>query len=327
MVTLRVASDGADDLGAIAGVINAVRPKDPVSVDDLRWDDAAYPGSVRILAERRPEKTSGATSRAEVVGAATVGRIYMHPPDFPASWATIDVLPAARRAGIGRLLLAAVSDHARAAGKTELFVPASDARPDGIAFLLRHGFREYERAKAVELRLAGLVVPEPEPPVGIELTSLAARPDLVPGVYQVAIETFGDIPGGDEPMTVGDLAEFRARDVDRPSIPADAFIVAVEAGSNRVVGYASLVLGPSGGGMAWHDMTAVARAWRRRGLATALKRATIRWAIEHELAVLRTGNDVDNAPMRAVNARLGYQPGPDILTMRGPLFDAMMGRS
>ena len=40
-----------------------------------------------------------------------------------------------------------------------------------------------------------------------------------------------------------------------------------------------------------------------------------------------TGNDIDNAPMRAVNARLGYRPTPDLLAMRGPLFDGMMDRT
>ena len=55
-------------------------------------------------------------------------------------------------------------------------------------------------------------------------------------------------------------------------------------------------------------------------MAGALKRATIAWAIDHGLSALETGNDVDNAPMRAVNARLGYQPLPDELTMRGPLY-------
>ena len=48
-----------------------------------------------------------------------------------------------------------------------------------------------------------------------------------------------------------------------------------------VIGYASL--GMRAGlddASAWHDMTAVVRAWRGRGLAGALKRATIAWAIE-----------------------------------------------
>jgi RimJ/RimL family protein N-acetyltransferase len=72
-------------------------------------------------------------------------------------------------------------------------------------------------------------------------------------------------------------------------------------------------------------MTAVDRAWRGRGLATTMKLATIAWAIEHGLTALETGNDEANAPMRAVNARLGYQPLPDEVVMRGPLIGAMMG--
>ena len=71
--------------------------------------------------------------------------------------------------------------------------------------------------------------------------------------------------------------------------------------------------------MAWHDMTATGRRWRGRGVATALKLATIAWAIEHGLEILETGNDPENGPMRAVNIKLGYQPIPDMLTMRGPL--------
>ena len=57
----------------------------------------------------------------------------------------------------------------------------------------------------------------------------------------MALETFADIPGGDDPMAAGDLAEFRARDVDRAAIPKDGFVVAVDAETGRVVGYASLI--------------------------------------------------------------------------------------
>lgn len=311
--SMRVATRDDADLEAVARTIREVRPYDPMSADELRWEDRTYPGTVRFLAELD----------GRVVGAATVGRIYVHPPEFPALWATIDVLPGARRAGIGTALLGAASDRARELDKPELFVPASEAQPEGIEFLVHRGFREYERAKAVELPLAALAPPFPEQPPGISLTSLAERPDLVAGVHAVALETFPDIPGGDEPIAVGDLREFRARDVDRPSIPPDAFIVAVEEESGRVVGYASLLMAP-GGRWAWHDMTAVSRPWRNKGLARSLKEATIRWAIANGLDALRTGNDVDNAPMRAVNARLGYRPTPDLLTMRGQIAPANM---
>jgi RimJ/RimL family protein N-acetyltransferase len=66
-------------------------------------------------------------------------------------------------------------------------------------------------------------------------------------------------------------------------------------------------------------MTAVARDWRGRGVAMALKRATIAWAVARGLEALETANDTDNAPMRAVNQRLGYRPLPDEIYFRGPI--------
>ncbi len=79
-------------------------------------------------------------------------------------------------------------------------------------------------------------------------------------------------------MAAGDLAEFRARDVDRPSIPKDAFFVAVDPETGRAVGYGSVLMVPGSTTTAWHDMTAVLRAYRGRGIARVLKEATIAWA-------------------------------------------------
>jgi hypothetical protein len=41
--------------------------------------------------------------------------------------------------------------------------------------------------------------------------------------------------------------------------------------------------------------------------------------IDNGLERLETGNDETNAPMRAVNAALGYRPMPDTLALEGPL--------
>ena len=312
-VAIRPAETDAD-LAAIVAIVDRATPEEPNSVENMQWADATYPGTARFLAELdgRP------------VGAATVGRIYVHPPEFDGLWATVEVVADARRRGIGQLLFGTISERALAAGKSALHIPVSDAREESVAFLVRRGFREYERAKIVRLELAGLAPPPVEPPDGIELTTLAQRPDLVHGVHAVAVETFPDIPGGDVPTEAGDFAEFVARDVARPSIPAEAFFVAVESAGGTVVGYASLLFLPGQTRAAWHDMTAVARAWRGRGLARALKHATIGWAIANGLEVLETGNDTDNLPMRAVNLRTGYQPSADRLVMRGPPFGGIM---
>jgi GNAT superfamily N-acetyltransferase len=310
--SVRRASDDLADLAAIARVVNVATPDNPSSVEEMRWSDATYPGTARFLAEEA----------GQAVGSATAGRIYMYPPDFPALWGAVEVVPDARRHGIGAALLLAISDHTRSTGKAALHISTSGARPEALAFLRRHGFEEYERSKTVRLELSGRRAPPIDPLRGVQLTSLEERPELVAGVHAVAIETFPDIPGGGEPVAAGDLTEFRARDVDRPSIPRGGFAIAVETETGRVIGYASLIFLPGSTTVAWHDMTAVLRDWRGRGLAGALKRATIAWALDHNLEALETGNDDANAPMRAVNARLGYRPLPDEVTMRGLAVEA-----
>jgi RimJ/RimL family protein N-acetyltransferase len=66
-------------------------------------------------------------------------------------------------------------------------------------------------------------------------------------------------------------------------------------------------------------MTGVMPAYRGRGIAGALKRATVAWAAANGVVTLETENNVENAPMRAINLALGYQPQPDQVIMRGPL--------
>jgi RimJ/RimL family protein N-acetyltransferase len=61
-------------------------------------------------------------------------------------------------------------------------------------------------------------------------------------------------------------------------------------------------------GHASNMMTGVV-PWRRgRGLGLACKLASIRWAAENGVTVMATTNDETNAPMLAINERLGYRP-------------------
>jgi mycothiol synthase len=229
------------------------------------------------------------------------------------------VVPDARRAGIGSALLGVLSDAARAAGKTGFQTMLSEAHPSGLRFLANRGFVEIDRSKMVRLELRGYAPPPTLVPAGIRLTTLAEQPELLDGVHRVALETFPDIPFMEEPIDVGSLEAFAARDVDRVGIPSDAFFVAVDEATGDVAGYASLIYAAGSTTVAYHDMTAVRRAYRGRGIATALKRATIAWAADRGLEALDTGNDQSNTPMRAVNRALGYQPLPDWIGLQGPL--------
>jgi mycothiol synthase len=303
--------DLADDeaLGALVAIINRVTPEDPTSATEIRWADRTYPGGSDFLA----------SIDGVAIGAASTGRIYMYEASYERYWLNLAVLPEARRQGAGSALWAAVSGVARKAGKTGLQTSVSEAQAAGLEFLRHRGFEVVERAKMVELDLSRLTAPDVAPPAGFEITALAERPELAAALHPVAIEAYADIPATDEPVSAGTPEEFLARDVHRDGIPAGGFAIAVETATGRVAGWASLLFKPGSRTVAWHEMTAVGRAFRGRGVATALKRATIRWAIEHGLETLETGNDEENAPMRAVNRRLGYQPIPDVLALRGPL--------
>jgi mycothiol synthase len=298
-----------EELGHITRIVIATSPENPVAVEDMRWSDEHYPGGRRFMA----------WLDGVVVGAGGAGRMWMYPPEFEGLWANIGVLPEHRRRGVGAALLAAISDVARDAGKTMLVGRTTADRPDAIEFLGHRGFHEHERMKAVRLELAGLTLPAIEPPAGIRISSLEERPDLVASVYEVAQEALPDIPG-DAPTAPDTLEEYRIRDVDRPTMPPGGFIIGIDRATDRVAGYASLAVPPGNSKVGWHHMTGVARAWRGRGLATALKRSAIAWAAANGLEALEGANDVDNAPIRAVNRRLGYRPLPDEIQFRGPLY-------
>jgi GNAT superfamily N-acetyltransferase len=307
----RIDSGDEPSLAAYVRIRNSVAPENTDSLEHVRWELATYAGEItHFLAE---------TADGTPVGTASTGRIWMHERDYPRFWLGIWVLPEARDRGTGSALYAAISDVARAAGKTGFDTEVSVVHETGHRFLANRGFTETDRAKMVRLDLAGLAPPEVRAPDGIRITTLSARPELVPGVHATATEAFPDIPTDDEPVDVGTLEAFTARDVNRAGIPRDAFFLALDDASDEVVAYASLCYAAGSTTIAFHDMTAVRPAYRGRGIAATLKRATIAWAVEHGLEALDTGNDEHNAPMRAVNLALGYRPLPDWVGLQGPL--------
>jgi GNAT superfamily N-acetyltransferase len=307
MLEIRPATSD-EDLAHLARLVCTVTPDFPTSLADMRWSDEKYPGGRRFLA----------WLNGVPVGSGGVGRMYIYPPEYEGLWGNVVVLPEYRRQGVGSAILATIATATQAAGKTLLLGRVTADRLDAIDFLDRRGFAEYERMKAVRLDLAAVAADRIDAPVGVVITSLDERPDLVDGIYRVAVESYPDIPG-EGPTAPPTLEEFRILEIDRPTIPAGGFAIALDAATGSVIGYASLMIMAGNPTVAWHGMTAVARSWRGRGVASALKRATILWAGANGLHALETANDEANAPMRAVNGRLGYQPIPDEIYYRGPV--------
>jgi mycothiol synthase len=136
-------------------------------------------------------------------------------------------------------------------------------------------------------------------PDGIEVTSLAKRPELLRRLYhELAPQAFEDMP---TPRKVEiTLEQWQSEWLNWP----EATFVGLADG--EIVGMAGLNHDADRPERAENALTAVRRDWRGRGLARALKESAIAWASEHGIREIYTWTQTGNENMRAVNERLGY---------------------
>jgi len=303
-LAVEVVEIGVSKLEQFVAVRNAVWPNDPDSVEGLKDGRRQADDMVWLLARRD----------GEVLGAG-LGVVGWHSPPAVGR-ANVVVLPAARGAGIGVAVLARLGAWLTERGCTEATGTVGDSDEASLAWASRRGFVEVGRDSILALSLAELASPAVDPPSGVEIVTFAERPELARAMYEVCREATPDIPGqGDE--EIWPFEDWLANDMQGASDRPEATFVALLAG--EVVGWAKLSIQPGARDVAWHDLTAVLRAARGRGIAGCLKRAEIAWAKDNGFAFLKTFNEERNEPIRRLNERHGYQIEPGFIKVRGPL--------
>ena len=295
---------GESELAQFVAVRNAVWPNDPDSVEGLKDGKRQADDMVWLLARRD----------GEVLGAG-LGVVGWHSPPAVGR-ANVVVLPAARGAGAGAAVLARLGAWLTERGCTEATGTVGDSDEASLAWASRRGFVEVGRDSILALSLADLASPAVDPPSGVEIVTFAERPELARAMYEICREATPDIPGqGDE--EIWPFEDWLANDMQGASDRPEATFVALLEG--EVVGWAKLSIQPGARDVAWHDLTAVLRAARGRGIAGCLKRAEIAWAKEHGFQFLKTFNEERNEPIRRLNERHGYRVEPGFINVRGPL--------
>jgi len=287
-------------------VYNAVWPNDAVTMDEVR----SFKASVRAYVDHLARVDGVAVGSAVgVISPRRIDRVF----------ALVTVLPEHRRRGVGSALYRAISSWTAKRGLTELEVPVLDNDPESLAFAERRGFIEERRELGVVLQLAEITPPKIEPPDGVEIVTWAEAPELARGIYEVALEALPDIPGS-ENDDVEPFDDWLAHDMQGSGDRPEATFVALAG--EEVVGYAKFSLTAAQPRTAHHDLSAVKRAWRGRGVARALKAAQINWALANGYEELHTRNEERNEPIRRLNARLGYRPGIGRIYLVGPISES-----
>lgn len=285
-------AESDDDFEAWRRVRMAVLPDErTLSVEEMRAMATAQ--TIYLVAE-----LDGVLAGSGYGGRSSFGYAGLHPR----------VLPAVRRRGVGTAILRVLADGAIASGFTEAGSLVDDA--GSLAFAERFGFREVDR----QVEQVRTIDDEPWPavPSGITVVSVAERPGLWRAAYDpFALEALADMRT-DRPVVVSRDEWER----DWLSWP-EAMFLALEG--EEIVGCAGLEYDTDHPERAEHALTAVTRRWRRRGLASALKRMTLAFAAEHGVREVYTWTQRDNADMRALNSRLGYVTRAESITVRGPL--------
>jgi RimJ/RimL family protein N-acetyltransferase len=209
---------------------------------------------------------------------------------------------------VGSTLLRELERHALGLGFAEVGTSVDD--PGSLAFAQQFGLVEVDR-QIEQVRQIGHE-PAPDLPAGVSLASVAERPELwAPAFDGLAVEAYGDM-ATDRPITIS-RQEWQQEATAWP----EAMFLALDR--DEVIGCAGLARDADAPERAEHALTAVRRSWRRRGIATLLKRRCLAFAAANGIAEVYTWTQRDNAAMIVLNQRLGYRRRGESVTVRGPL--------
>jgi GNAT superfamily N-acetyltransferase len=311
-------SDLSTDLAALAAITSWADRSPTTSEDMRRWLEHMPPGRIvcRLVSVNNQDAVNGY--------ALAVHEVFS-PDGYFYVWAGVN--EDARGKGFGKALRDALWSFLRQQQASRLVSDAWDDDPRSLAFAERNGFSIDRHLFKSSLDLSAfdeapfVGVIEKLLGEGIRFTSLAEMGDDEAHrrkYHELDERVSQDIPGYDfHPMNFEEYSQrtFHA-DIYRPG----GRLVAVEG--DRWIGFATVNLVQANGN-AHNEMTGVRREYRGRDIALALKLLAIRFARSIGACEITTSNDSLNAPMLAVNRKLGYIPqnGQYKLINVTPIFD------
>lgn len=297
------------DYEGIVAVHNAVVPDQPQSVRSTRHNDETR--AAKIDFSRWVCEQDG---RILAYAGLTQMEWMYHPRKF---YFWVDVIPEARRRGIGGALYETVLAAAREREALSLRTSVIEVWEDGIRFLAGRSFvaGNVERKSSLDLRRFDPSrfaedlrrVEEAGELTLLTWDELAEDPDRDRKYYELDTIVAPDMPSP-EPLTTPAFEDYSAQVLGHPMFYPEGNLIAVDE-DGGYVGVSNLWLRNVPRSIAT-GFTGVMREWRGRGVATALKVKVLgaAKAAGYEEAV--TSNDSTNTGMLGINERLGFESRP-----------------
>jgi RimJ/RimL family protein N-acetyltransferase len=277
------------DAEAVARLVLAADDARVISADGIRHARATQPERARMV--ELVAEVDGA-----VVGQGIAGLNTMTTTEG-AAWGFVTVGEAHRRQGIGNELGMRVLNHLHEVGATKAtcFFRWTE---EAARWATSRGWSRLLTGPLIALDPR--LMPGPSLPAGYRCVPMS---DVVPEDAFEAVR----LAALDEPMPVPN-DDFRLddflREWDEPDSDREASTAVLEEDGN-VVAFTFLNVA---GERAQCGFTGTVPEHRGRGLATAAKQRALRVAAERGVTRVTTSNAEENAAMRAINRKLGFEP-------------------
>jgi RimJ/RimL family protein N-acetyltransferase/N-acetylglutamate synthase-like GNAT family acetyltransferase len=268
----------------------------------LEADDARVvsPAGILHMRRTRPERARILDLVAERDGAVVAtgaSGLNISTTTEGAAWAFVTVDSRTRRQGIGDALGTKLLEHLHGLGATKAtsFFRWSD---EGEEWATARGWSRLLGGPLIAVDPRS--VAEPSVPTGYRCVPMA---QLAPeAVYEAVRAAALDEP---TPIRHDDirLDDF-LREWNEPDADLESSTAVLDEGS-RVVAFTFL---NAVGERAQHGFTGTVRKHRGCGLATAAKQNALRTAAARGVTRVTTSNAEENAAMRAINRKLGFEP-------------------
>jgi GNAT superfamily N-acetyltransferase len=293
----------------LVAIYNANYPDYPISVAERRSRDVSLDRTKYLL--RRFECID--LEQDQIVGFGEVLNLpdMFHPRKFMAS---ILVEPEQQCRGVGRAIYNRLSEELDHLNAMLVWTMVKEDLPRRMEFFQRRGFVEKTRnwesrldlTEADPTRFAGYI--EKALKEGITFTTLAEEQphgrDSLRKIHELVQLITADMPR-EADFTPLAYEQWETFSLKNPQLLPEGYFIAKD-GPN-CVGMSNVHRIDTEPGVLSQDDTGVRREYRGRGIATALKLKVIEFGKKHGYRTIKTWNDSSNAPMLAVNTKLGFK--------------------